>query len=280
MDFDNTTYRIKSASAVFQKGIYHLFILKEEKDSDIFSRVLRLYQTLFQLAITSRLLDFNSSLNFKRDPPRRLRKYKQIDPAAIVTHSMFEDSGGKEFWPGFPSGHPLHMSSMNLLKLLARVVDARHNLMYRPFMLENFWEDCTLIDLLKTLPTITDAEQAYREFMKGMLDWHALEQQQEPKRQKMIEEYFANLSKYPASQQRPDIPPVWAKYFFERLFWVFEDRRNDRPTETLLLTYARMLNPDDEELLSFLKDYRSGLLDTKSLPPIIHLPEDWRVGEL
>jgi hypothetical protein len=88
------------------------------------------------------------------------------------------------------------------------------------------------------MATIDEPEQQYREFTKGILDWRVLEQQEEAKRQKMLEEYLTNLTNVSACKGRPNILPIWAKYFLERLYWIFEDRRDNRPTETLLLTYA------------------------------------------
>jgi hypothetical protein len=130
-------------------------------------------------------------------------------------------------------------------------------------MLANcFWEDCTLIDLLQDAPEVDEVEQAYKVFLQGMADWHIV--------------FMKDLHNQGSSSYR------YSGYFFERLFSVYRDRRDDRPTETLLLTYARMLNPGDEQTFQELKEYRNQLLDVENLieAPYVTFLDSWRVGEL
>lgn len=285
-DFNDQNHRIQSAGAVFQKGIYHLFLLSRRKPSDLFDKILRTYQSLFQLCLTQLLLDFDYQINDKRILKRLRALCKDenaptradLDPAALVNHSTFEENGG---WNGCQPNHPLHLSATNSLKALRRIADARHNLVYRPFMLDGpFWEDCTLIDLLKTAPTTDEVEQLYLEFTRAVTDQFAVERSEIPARSAVMNKYIESWVK---GDPRPEFSPPpfpihWANYFSQLLFWVYEDRRSIRPTETLLLTYARMLNPKDEVLLRELRDYRNQLLDVKGVALYLNHPEEWMVG--
>lgn len=264
-DFDDQMHRTESASVTFQKGLYHLFMLKNRPSIDVFGQILRIYQCLFQICVTQLLLDSDFSLN-RRVPPRLKRLCKdpdhptreELDPAAIVTHTMLERT-----WKGFRQGHPLLSSSEHSLDLYRRVVESRHNLLYRPFLLaDRFWEDCTLIDLLQDAPEVDEIEQAYRLFLQGIADWHIV--------------FMKELRDQNSSSKR------YAGYFLEQTFTVYRDRRDNRPTETLLLTYARMLNPGDEQTLQELKEYRNKLLDVVNLmkAPHISFLDSWKVGEL
>jgi hypothetical protein len=61
---------------------------------------------------------------------------------------------------------------------------------------------------------------------------------------------------------------------------IYEDMRDARPTETLLLTYARMLNGDNSALLKDLKKYRNDLLQVDKAKTLLALPADWRIGDV
>lgn len=283
-DFNDVPHRIQSASATFQKGVYHLFIRKSQKRSDLFAEILGLYQCLFQLCLTQLLLDSDHSISSNDIRLKRLRDLckdpknpnrREIDPAAIVTHSTFEEHGN---WQGFRSNHPLHLSSVKSLKLLQSIIEARHNLVYRPFLLEHLWEDCTLIDLLETRPSVDEVENAYRGFILGVLKWY---NEYEPKREAALKKHFATLTKDNLqSTPQHHIPPVGPAYFLHQIFMVYEDRRDARPTETLLLTYARMLNPTNDALLESLKHYRNDLLELEKIKSLIALPDDWPIGDV
>lgn len=273
IDFNDPDHRIQSASAAFQKGLYHLFILKKRETTDVFAQVLRLYQCLFQLCLTELLLDSDYDLNKVKIQPR-LRNFcqnpeqptrREIDPAAIVDHTTFE----KKKWRGFRKGHPLEKVSKCTLELYARVVDARHNLVYRPFMLDNLYEDCTLIDLLKHLPKTSDVEYAYQDFIKATVDCHIVEQKVKPPTVTLEDLQSGRASRC-------------AGYFLELLFMVYQDQRDNRPTETLLLAYARMLNPTHQQLLEEVREYRNQLLDVEKLikVPGITILDEWQAGEL
>jgi hypothetical protein len=258
-DFDNRNHRIESATAAFQKGLYHLFVLKKRTEGDVYAQVIRIYQCLFQICLSQLLLDSNFTLNTAvQRLARRLRQRcqnpqqparKDLDPACLVTHSVFENRS----WNGFPMSHPLGSVTKFALALYAHVVDARHNLLYRPFLLDGLlWEDCALIDLIGETPSANDVESVYREFISAIWDWQAIEQDSRV-----------------------------SKYFIQTLFVPYKDKRRNRPTETLLITYARMLNPGDHQLPAELRDYRNELLDVGNdsrYNGITLLPE-WRFGE-
>lgn len=259
-NFDNRNHRVESATAAFQKGLYQLFFVKKRSDADIYGQIIRMYQCLFQMCLTQLLLDSSFSLNGEvQRLPRRLRlrchdpnrpTRSELDPACLVTHSMFENRR----WRGFSDQHPLHSVSQLAVELYGRVVDARHNLLYRPFLLDgSFWEDCTLINLIGSTPSTDEIEQLYRQFISSMWDWRVIEQGSRV-----------------------------AEYFIQTLFVVYKDRVGTRPTETLLLTYARMLNQNDTQLLADLRDYRNALMrveDDLRYSEIGFLAE-WQVGKL
>ena len=222
-NFDNSTHRVESATAAFQKGIYHLFVLKKKNEIDVYSQIVRTYQCVFQICLTQLLLDENYKLNpLIPNLPRRLKQHCQnkqhptrndLDPACLITHSVFENRK----WNGFPTGHTLYSVSQHALDLYRNVVDARHNLIYRPFLLDQIvWEDCTLLNLIKSSPQVDSVEKIHTDFFSGLWDWRAIE-----------------------SRTRV------SEYFIQTLFIPYTDRQNIRPSETLLLSYARMLNPDN-----------------------------------
>lgn len=281
-DFNSVPHRIRSASATFQKGVYHLFILRHHESTELFASVIRLYQCLFQLCLTYLLLDSTFSIKsqdirLKRltklcaDPKRPTRR--EIDPVAVVSHSVFELNGK---WQGFPHSHALHAGSINSLSLLQAVSDARHNLIYRPFMLDHLWEDCTLIDRLDKRPTVTEVEDAYRQFISDVFGWY---KQYEPPRREAIKKYLSTLTLADLpSHPRHNVAPVGPAYFLEQLFMIYEDVKESRPVETLLLTYARMLNGNDHDLLDHLRMYRNDLLQVDKTKTLIAFQDDWQVG--
>ena len=283
-DFNDVPHRIRSASATFQKGIYHLFIHKHHGTTDLFTSVIRLYQCLFQLCLTYLLLD--STFAIRSDDIRLKRLTKlcanpkhptrlEIDPAAVVNHSTFEEQGK---WRGFPPSHPLHLGSVKSLRFLQTIVEARHNLVYRPFMLDRLWEDCTLMDLLENRPTTDEVEDVYRQFISEVFSWHS---EYEPKRHDAVKEYLATLSLQDLPHHpRHDAPPVGPDYFLEHVFMIYEDIRGSRPTETLLLTYARMLNGDNHVLLADLKKYRNDLIGVDKAKALVAFQEEWRIGDV
>ena len=283
-DFNDVPHRIRSASAAFQKGIYHLYVQRFHGAEDLFTSVIRSYQCLFQLCLTYLLLDSTFSIRSDDIRLRRLTKLcadpkrptrREIDPAAVINHSIFEKHGK---WHGLPSSHPLHSGSVKALRFLQTIVDARHNLVYRPFMLDRLWEDCTLMDLLKNRPTTEEIEDAYRQFMSEVFNWHS---EYEPKRQDAVKKYLATLTLQDLPDHpRRDVPPVGPAYFLDHVFMIYEDIRDSRPTETLLLTYARMLNGDNEALLEDLKTYRNDLLQVDRVKALVEFPAEWRMGDV
>lgn len=145
-------------------------------------------------------------------------------------------------------------------------------------MLDHLWEDCTLMDLLENRPTTEEVEGVYSQLISEVFSWHT---EYEPKRQDAIKRYFATLTLQDLPDHpRHDVPPVGPAYFLEHVFMIYEDIRNSRPTETLLLTYARMLNGDNQSLLEDLKNYRNDLLKVDSVKSLVALPAEWRIGEV
>lgn len=277
-DFNDTGHRIDSATAVFQKGIYHLHFLKNQEGLDIFVRVLRTYQCLFQLCLTELLLDFSYQLR-SSSIPVPLKKHcsnpkeptrSEIDPSAIVTHSVFE-KGTKGYWGGPPKGHHLYTIGQRSLDLINKVIEARHNLIYRPFLLNRggkFWEDCSLLDLLQDIPNVDEVETAYKEFIQAMLKLYLEEQ-----------EKWKNLPPPPpltTKRLRPvdkPVQPFYSTSFLEGLFDAYRDIRNNRLTETLLLSYARMLNPDNLEIVDSIKVYQRQLFNSVDFFTIVNIGE-------
>lgn len=275
-DFNDLSHRLSSATAAFQKGIYHLFFLSTMDSQEHFSKILRTYQCLFQLCLTYLLLDSSYKLDAKH-LPSRLRKLcddaeaptrAEIDPAAIVTHSVFENRK----WKGLGKSHPLHLSSKGALDLYQRTVEARHNLLYRPFMLANYWEDCTLINLLDSVPSSQEVEAAYKKFLQQMLEWSKVEQEEMPER-------IEAVTKALRGEPHNEVNPICAGNFLYDLFKPYQDMYGVRPTESLLLTYARMLNPKDEVLLRSIVIYRNSLIESQNLMKLVRLQSDWRTPE-
>jgi hypothetical protein len=135
-----------------------------------------------------------------------------------------------------------------------------------------------LIDLLENRPTTEEVEDVYRQFISEVFSWH---NEYEPKREDAVKKYLATVSLQDLPDHpRHDVPPVGPAYFLEHVFMIYEDLRNSRPTETLLLTYARMLNGDNQSLLEDLKNYRNGLLKVDKMKTLIALPDGWRMGDV
>jgi hypothetical protein len=258
-NFDDRRHRVESATAAFQKGIYHLFVLQKRSDPDKYGQIVRVYQCLFQICLSQLLLDARFSLN--RDTsrlPKRLRQLcrdpgqptrADLDPACIVTHSVFENRK----WNGFPEEHPMCLASRHALSVYGQVVDVRHNLLYRPQMLDAYWEDCTLNALIGGVPSFAEIEVVYREFVNSLWEWRQVEHGSRA-----------------------------AEYFIQTIFIPYVDRTGARPRETLLLSYARLLNPDDHQFICELREFRNELLglQTEGRYSEITILAEWRAGEL
>lgn len=275
-NFNDYWHRMRSASAAFQKGIYHLYFLSAQNAQETFSRIVRTYQCLFQLCLTHLLLDFDYALDAK-NVQKRLRKLcknpnaptrSEIDPAAIITHTVFE----KKQWKGWTASHALHESGKKALFLYHKTVDARHNLIYRPFMLENHWDDCPLMRLLDAVPVSQEVEAAYKEFLQEMLDLEKREREELPKRMEASRK--ARLG-----QPHQNFKPFFAHGFLCDLLKPYRDNTGVRPTESLFLTYARMLNSHDSDLLNALANYRNELIGSKNLIERFRPQEDWCTEE-
>jgi hypothetical protein len=197
-------HRVCSAAGSFHKGLYHLLVLKSRPSADAFEKVLRTYQVVFQLCITGRLLDF-------REPVPRV---PHPDPAANIKHQEVAR------WNGFPSGHALYSGFAEAQELHRRTKDARHNMLYRPYMrFDNAtrmasWEYCTLQDLLPHVPEVSELENAYERFIAAVGRWAAT----------------------------GAVPP---KEFLLRLLSRYEDRTGRHPTTWLPQYYAEVLNLDN-----------------------------------
>lgn len=154
-DLNEMDPRVHAAAVAYQRGLYHLFMLKQDGGSDACTRGLRAYAAVFQLCAVHVLLD--KTFTFQ-NLPHGLRRVvvnddrptrQKIDAAALVTHSLLtaDRRNHNRKWPvGFSDGHPLRASAEVALRLFDRTVECRHTLLYRPFLLENGgkyeWMDC------------------------------------------------------------------------------------------------------------------------------------------
>jgi hypothetical protein len=280
--FDQPVHRTQSASAVFQRGIYHLFTIERRTDCDVYSSVVRSYQAVYQLCLAILLLDFTYTLRGKQIS-KRLRARcadvnaptcAEIDPAAVVTHSIFENRK----WSGPPHSSPLRNVAARALDLINRVVEARHNLIYRPFLLNRegpFWEDCSLQELLHNIPRPDEINAVYQDFIDAVL----LHRQRESE---WIREIHRSIRESPHRWRDHMIlsGQKWADYFMQLQFWPYEDEQGRRPTETILLSYARTLTGGDESLLCELRRFRNALLRLSDMQPPIRVEPEWRPGEI
>jgi len=254
--------RLHAAAVAYQRGLYHLFILKQDGDIDDYTRGLRTYAAVFQLCATHVLLD--KTFTFQKLPGELRRVIvndrptrQKIDAAALVTHSLLtaDARNGNRGWRvGFSDGHPLRASSELALGLFDRTVECRHTLLYRPFLLKGAggyqWEDCPLMDLVEDIPTTEQIENAYTSFARAMRV-----------RAGEIEE-GKSADDFAGTQWSNDLqgnngPAKFLYYLFEP----FEDRTGGRPTESLLLSYGRLLLRNNDILLGKLRDYRNALLE-------------------
>ena len=217
-------HRINSAAAWFQKGIYHLFMLQEGKKSDAYSDTLRTYQCLYSLGVVQLLLDYdrlNINLN---ELSKREQEWAKIDLGSAMKHRMVQNK------LGFPKEHLLHKVSKKTLSLFNRAIDARDNLIYRPFLHDKdniwFWEDCTLEDLLKNIPKHNEIERVYQDFY--------------------------------------EVIKIWDNYWARAYFITSLAAPLSNPPLTLLLNYVRLLNPSKSslnlELLNSVRKYRHQIL--------------------
>lgn len=258
--FDDTSHRVESAAAAVQKGIYQLFVLELRSDCDEYARLLRIYQCVFQACVSQILLDQTFSMApLAGRIPKRMQALcrdpgspspRDLDAAALLNHSVFETGR----WQGFPLGHELHEVSTRTLSAYSRIVHGRHNLLYRPFLLEGpVWQDCPLIDLVGNAPVAEDLSSLYRAYIESL--WILREA-----------EGGARL----------------AEYFLQTLFMPFETIDHARPKETLLASYARLLVGENTALIAELRLRRNELLGFGSDDrwSSILLPPEWHAGEL
>lgn len=159
-------HRLWSSSATFQKGLYHLFLLKTNGDADAYARVLRTYQVLFFLVATGYLLS-------EREIPKPKNHEPAADPAGDLTHKHLRS------WEGFRRGHPMAVVSKQSVELLGKVWEARNNLIYRPYMFMQgegrnggYFEDCTLRNLMPHVPTLAEIESVYVQFLRAAGEWN------------------------------------------------------------------------------------------------------------
>ncbi len=238
-DIQKKIHRAKSAAVVFQKGIYHLFMLSTHRFSDAFDRGLRLYQCAFSARLTQMLLDFDG-LKFEEIKLSKVAKKRgEKDPSTIINHTLAKD------WNGFSSDHPLHEVSQDTKRIYDNVEEARHNLIYRPYYeywedsgsTFYYWEDCTLENLFMKWPKQNELEESYRKIYDSIKKWSA---DKNVKHSGFISHFIFN---------------VWDNFKYE----------STHPPATLVLCYARLLSLASEldlELLNDVKLYRDKLLGT------------------
>jgi hypothetical protein len=138
-------------------------------------------------------------------------------------------------------------------------VECRHTLIYRPFLQESGgkygWEDCPLMDLLRQMPGTDEIEEAYTSFARTMRTWAG----EIEKGRRSDDDDFAHAQWSEDLGGKTRNGPSHFLYF---LFRKFKDRAQRRPTESLLLSYGRLLiGRDDETLLRKLREYRNAILE-------------------
>jgi hypothetical protein len=178
--------------------------------------------------------------NDKTKPTRR-----EIDPSALLAHAIFE----KGAWKGFPPGHSLRQASVAALALYNRVVDARHTVIYRPMLLKRngwFWEDCSMIDYVTGLPDADELERVYRDSCTA-LAVEFLSQWKE--RQRLFTDIEAGQVEL---DKLATMPNSWAIEFFDEILEQYQEK-GGRPTETIILSYARLLQGNSAESAEFLQ---------------------------
>lgn len=227
-------HRARSASAMFQKGIYHLYVTKSVKFTDEFDKTLRLYQCIFLLSAAQLLLDFEGEKFFVKG--KKVEERINRDPGVSIIHSQIEK------WLGFDDKHPLYKVGTDTKKLYLRIHEARHNMIYRPYFESHttrfYWEDCTLESLLHNIPNVTDVEQTYKNFYQSLCNWM---------KQSLENRNFEN-------------------YKFLNSFELGLKEPLSSPPVSLLLNYARTLNYRHESNIEWpkldeIRKYRNSLLD-------------------
>jgi hypothetical protein len=170
----------------------------------------------------------------------------EIDPSAVLTHTIFETGA----WKGFPCAHSLHQASVAAIKLYKRIVDARHSVIYRPMLLKRegwFWEDCRLIEYVKGLPHADEVEGVYRHSCTALADEFLSQRTQQ---QRLFTDIGAGHIKL---DELPPIPDFWAIEFFGEILEQYEDPTGGRPTESIILSYARLFQRNSADSAEFLR---------------------------
>jgi hypothetical protein len=163
---------------------------------------------------------------------------RELDPSALVAHKTIRN------WKGFDVTDPLYASSRMACELFKKVDDARSNMIYRPFLYDKFWEECTLSSLIDSIPSPIDVEKAYKDFWQQIVG--KIEEHQYTSDGKTDTTLLAK------NQRDPE--------FVEGVFSTYKDVRSGFNTETVLCSYARMLN--NEDIVKEVQDYREELLRT------------------
>jgi hypothetical protein len=175
------------------------------------------------------LLDFEGEKFDQKKMKDYEKEWANKDPGAAIKHARAKKP------TSFKKGHPFHKISQDTQLLYKKVVDARHNLIYRPYFeaRENswHWEDCELEDLLKNIPSVNEVEQVYNKFY--------------------------------------DAIKLGFQTGIDNIFLLFKVSLSlplSTPPLTLLLNYARLLDSAsasnlDLHLLDEIRKYRNQLLD-------------------
>ena len=166
----------------------------------------------------------------------------------------------------------------NELELISRTTNARHNLIYKPeLLIKNnlHWNDSLAHELTEKIPTSLELFDVYQKFIQIALNRQLVEIEL---RKKLSIDMKNNQDI--AHELLLNFDPGWADHFIQLNFWPFSDKTNSRPSETVLLTYARMLNPNNEPLLENLCSFRNSLFNFESIKNRFHFEESWRVGKV
>jgi hypothetical protein len=271
-DLNDPEHKITSASALIQKGMYHLFLLTQRPETDRFTHVLRMYQCLFSLSCSMLFLNSKFRLNeedlkrgkkiltrFKVDPTKPMRE--KIDPTVLLTHSHVEKA------PPFPPGHPLCSANMMANALIQRVNDARHTLIYRPMLLAGdpwLWDDCKLFEYFARLPGPCEVERIYKDFCLALVETFLGEKERRRR-------FGYSQAGVLTDSDRAELHSFWAGKLLEAIFLVYRDTQGDRPPETILLGYARLLSGDNLSVVNTVREFRNALLGLEKVSTL--LPE-------
>jgi hypothetical protein len=125
------------------------------------------------------------------------------------------------------------------------------------------------------MPNTEEISAVYQEFVDAVLLQRVAEIHAQEELRRLVEASEEGWRERMAKSEQK-----WADYFVKLQFWPYADEQSIRPTETILLTYGRTLNPENEKFLEELRGFRNQLLRLSDMQPPIKLEPAWRLGEI